>query len=52
LHPDAHHQWQSADAFRAMTTDPVARQRMAECASAATDFDPHLYTVESVHGSG
>ncbi len=42
-------QWDSADAYGAMLADPTARQHMTEAAALATDFDPHLYTVESVH---
>jgi heme-degrading monooxygenase HmoA len=42
-------QWESADAFHEMTADPTAREHMARAAQLATSFDPHLYTVESVH---
>ena len=42
-------QWQSAKAFQAMLDDPDAREHMAACAATATSFEPHLYTVESVH---
>jgi quinol monooxygenase YgiN len=42
-------QWRSAGAFQAMLQDPAARQHMAQCAELATGYDPHLYTVESVH---
>jgi quinol monooxygenase YgiN len=42
-------QWDSADAFQAMLTNPAAREHMDKCAALATSFDPHLYTVESVH---
>ncbi len=42
-------QWESAEAFRAMLADPVAREHMAECGELAESFDPHLHTVESVH---
>ena len=34
----------------AMLADPTAREHMAPAAALATSFDPHLYTVESVHG--
>jgi heme-degrading monooxygenase HmoA len=44
-------QWESAEAFRAMLADPAARAHMDQCASIATSFDPHLYTVESVHAA-
>ena len=43
-------QWRSAGAFEAMLQDPTARQHMAKCAELAVSFDPHIYTVESVHG--
>lgn len=42
-------QWRSADDFRAMLADPVAREHMGRCADIAVSYDPHLYTVESVH---
>ena len=42
-------QWDSAAAFEAMTADPMAREHMVAAAELATSFDPHLYTVESVH---
>jgi quinol monooxygenase YgiN len=42
-------QWQSAEAYQAMLQDPNAREHMGGCASIATGFEPHLYTVESVH---
>jgi heme-degrading monooxygenase HmoA len=45
-------QWRSAEDFRAMLTDPTAREHMDRCADIATSFDPHLYTVESVHEAG
>jgi hypothetical protein len=33
-----------------MTDNPAAREHMDKCAAEiATSFDPHLYTVESVH---
>ena len=43
-------QWESAEAYQAMLADPAAREHMAPAAAVALDFDPHLYTVESVHG--
>jgi heme-degrading monooxygenase HmoA len=43
-------QWESAEAFQAMTADATAREHMVRAAQLATSFDPHLYTVESVHG--
>jgi len=42
-------QWESAEAFQAMLADSAARTHMEEAATIATSFDPHLYTVESVH---
>lgn len=32
-----------------MLSDPVAREHMGRAAEMAVGFDPHLYTVESVH---
>lgn len=43
-------QWDSAQAYQAMLADEVAREHMSRAAALAEDFDPHLYTVESVHG--
>ena len=45
-------QWESAEHFQAMLADPAARVHMDRCAAIATSFDPHLYTVESVHARG
>ena len=45
-------QWDSEEAFQAMLADPAARTHMDECAALALSFDPHLYTVESVHEAG
>ncbi|MGH3594773.1 MAG: antibiotic biosynthesis monooxygenase family protein [Mycobacterium sp.] len=45
-------QWRSAAAFQAMLQDSTAREHMAACAELATAYDPHLYTVESVHVAG
>lgn len=42
-------QWESAEAFQAMTNNPHAREHMDRCAVIAGSFDPHLYTVESAH---
>ena len=42
-------QWQSSEAYQAMFEDPSAREHMGVCAAIATSFEPHLYTVESVH---
>lgn len=42
-------QWDSAEAFQAMQANPAAHEHMAKAAALATHFDPHLYTVESVH---
>lgn len=42
-------QWDSAEAFAAMQANPAAREHMSKAAHLALSFDPHLYTVESVH---
>ena len=42
-------QWRDAAAMQAMLQDPTARAHMSKCAELAIGFDPHLYTVESVH---
>jgi quinol monooxygenase YgiN len=42
-------QWRSAQAYQAMFEDPDARAHMEVCAAVASGFEPHLYTVESVH---
>jgi len=42
-------QWQSAGHYQAMLSDDTAREHMASAAALAISFDPHLYTVESVH---
>ncbi|WP_375487181.1 antibiotic biosynthesis monooxygenase family protein [uncultured Mycobacterium sp.] len=42
-------QWRDAEAFQAMLQNPAAQKHMAEGARLATAYDPHLYTVESVH---
>lgn len=42
-------QWDSAEAYQAMLADPTAREHMAPAAALAVSFDPHIYTVESVH---
>ncbi|OZM82558.1 antibiotic biosynthesis monooxygenase [Pseudonocardia sp. MH-G8] len=42
-------QWRSAEAFRSMLGDPVAQEHMKQAADLADSYDPHLYTVESVH---
>ena len=44
-------QWDSAEAYRSMFSDPAAREHMAIAADIADGFDPHLYTVESVHAA-
>ena len=44
-------QWRSAEAMQAMRQDPTARQHMAQAAELAVGFEPHLYTVESVHSA-
>ena len=42
-------QWRSAEAFEAMLQSSTAQQHMALCAELANGYEPHLYTVESVH---
>ncbi len=42
-------QWDSENAFNAMLANPTTQQHMADAAGLAISFDPHLYTVESVH---
>jgi heme-degrading monooxygenase HmoA len=42
-------QWRSAEAYQAMFDDPGAREHIGRCAALATSFEPHLYTVVSVH---
>jgi len=42
-------QWQSPEAYQAIFDDPGAREHMKVCAAVATSFEPHLYTVQSVH---
>jgi quinol monooxygenase YgiN len=44
-------QWRSADAMQAMQQNPTAREHMVLCAKVADGFEPHLYTVESVHSA-
>ena len=41
--------WESAQAYKAIFEEPSTREHMAACAAIATGFDPHLYTVESIH---
>jgi antibiotic biosynthesis monooxygenase (ABM) superfamily enzyme len=42
-------QWRCVEDFQAMLTDPIAREHMGRCADIAIGFEPHVYTVESVH---
>jgi quinol monooxygenase YgiN len=42
-------QWETAEAYQTMLADPTAREHMAPAAALASSFDPHVYTVESVH---
>lgn len=42
-------QWQSTEAYQELFEDPSAREHIGACAAIATSFEPHLYTVESVH---
>jgi len=43
--------WESAEAFHAMLENPAAQAHMGKAADLAEAYDPHLYTVESVHHS-
>jgi heme-degrading monooxygenase HmoA len=45
-------QWESAEAYQAMMADPKAREHMGGAAALAVSFDPHFYSVESVHQHG
>ena len=45
-------QWDSAEAFVAMQSNPSAREHMTAAAEIAVDFQPHLYEVASVHERG
>ncbi len=42
-------QWDSVEACDAMRSDPTAQVHMQAAAELADAFDPHFYTVESVH---
>ena len=42
-------QWRNAEAMQAMRSNPAAQEHMTRCADLADGFEPHLYTVESVH---
>ena len=42
-------QWDSTEAYQSMMDNPSARGHMGKAAEVATSFDPHFYTVESVH---
>jgi quinol monooxygenase YgiN len=44
-------QWRSTEAMQAMQQNPIAREHMVRCAELADGFEPHLYTVESVHSA-
>lgn len=42
-------QWDSAEAFASMQSNPAAQEHMTAAADLASGFDPHLYAVRSVH---
>lgn len=42
-------QWDSEEAMAAMRANETAREHMTAAAQIAVSFEPHLYTVESVH---
>jgi heme-degrading monooxygenase HmoA len=44
-------QWESEEAFHAMLASPQAQAHMGRAAELADAYEPHLYTVESVHHS-
>jgi quinol monooxygenase YgiN len=44
-------QWRDAEAMQAMRSNPTAQEHMTRCAELADGFEPHLYTVESVHSA-
>ncbi|MFI5609599.1 antibiotic biosynthesis monooxygenase [Amycolatopsis sp. NPDC051903] len=41
-------QWASVEEYQAMLADPGCREHLAAAAALAS-FDPHIYTVASVH---
>ena len=43
-------QWETEESFQVMLADETAREHMGRAAALSEGFDPHLYTVESVHG--
>lgn len=42
-------QWENAEAFEEMLAHPAAREHMSQAAALAVRFEPHPYTVDSVH---
>jgi quinol monooxygenase YgiN len=42
-------QWDTVESYQAMLANPATQPHMAQAAAIAVSFDPHLYTVESVH---
>lgn len=42
-------QWESPETLSDMRANPLAREHMSAAAQLASAFDPHIYTVESVH---
>jgi quinol monooxygenase YgiN len=45
-------QWDDVASFTAMRANPVAAEHMSAAAELAIGFDPHFYTVASVHERG
>lgn len=43
-------QWSDPAAYAAMLADPVAQPHLRAASGLAESFEPHLYSVESVHG--
>jgi len=42
-------QWESPELYQAMFTNPAAQDHLRGAANLVEGFEPHLYTVESVH---
>ncbi len=42
-------QWESVEAMQAMLTDPESKKHTDAAGQIAESFDPHVYTVASVH---
>ena len=42
-------QWESPELYQAMFSNPAAQDHLRKAADLVEGFEPHLYTVESVH---